>query len=370
MASRTRAHSVAFVFERIVVGYAGDRAGRDGVLLASRLAALTHASVTVAFPYHPLFATVPADVAEERARGELQAMLGTDPMLERARFRWCNSSWPIRALHELAEYEAAELIVFGAAPERLGRRHVDLMERMVHGAPCAVAVAPDRYTESPSPAIRRIGVGFADTAEGRAAVAAASELAQLTGEPLEIISGSGLTGALASYAAMSAALPEAEREMYEEAMAASKRIASEVGNASVEVHPGEPARVLLDSARTLDLLVLGSRGYGPLRHALLGGVSAEVMRNASCPVLVMPRRGDEERRRTRRRSRACAAVAHLPGCPWPRMSRASVVSRNPQRHFPGWRAARESLASVPWQPVISALFPTVRLRSRASRSRW
>ncbi len=290
MASRTRDRTVAFVFKRIVVGYAGDRAGRDGVVLASQLAGLTNAAMVVAFPYHPLFASVPADVAEQRAREDLRAMLGPDPALEAARYRWCNSSWPIRALHELAEYEGADLIVFGAAPERLGRRHVELMERMVHGAPCAVAVAPDRYAEDRPAAIRHVAAGFCDTPEGRAAVLVASELAKLTGEPPAIVSGSGLTGALASYAAMSPALPGAEEEMFEEAMAAATRIGTDLGaGATVEVHRGDPARALLDAARAIDLLVVGSRGYGPVRHALLGSVSAEVMRHASCPVLVLPR---------------------------------------------------------------------------------
>ncbi len=52
---------------------------------------------------------------------------------------------------------------------------------------------------------------------------------------------------------------------------------------------GNAADVLVERSRELDLLVLGSRAYGPVRHALLGSVSAAVMREAHCPVLVMPR---------------------------------------------------------------------------------
>ncbi len=282
--------SVANMFRRILVGYAGDRAGRDGVLLASRLSQLTGASVSVAFPYHPLFATVPSAVAEQRARDELCAMLADDPLPSQARFHWSNSSWPIRALHELAPFEEADLIVFGAASERLGRRHIELMERMVHGAPCAVAVAPDRYGDSGPAAIRRVAAGFVDTAEGRAAVLTGSELAKLAGQPLAVVSGSGLTGPLVAYAAMSPALPEAEQAMYEQALAAAQQITRATGEeARIEVRRGDPVRVLLDTAATVDLLVVGSRAYGPVRHTLLGGVSAPVMRDSRCPVLVLPR---------------------------------------------------------------------------------
>ena len=282
--------SVALMFERIVVGYAGDRAGRDGMLLATRLAGLCSAQLTIVFPYHPLFATETAEAVEQRIRAELQALLGSHPALEHARLHWSNASWPIRALHELAEFEHADLIVFGAAPEHLGRRHLSLMERMVHGAPCSVAVAPDTYADSQPPPIRRVGVGFTDTAEGRAAAFAAGELATAAAEPLSIVSGSGLTAGLAGYAAMSPDLPEVEQEMYEQATAAAERLVDELdAPAHIEVRRGEPTRVLVDATRALDLLVLGSRGYGPLRQVLLGGVSAEVMRRASCPVLVMPR---------------------------------------------------------------------------------
>jgi nucleotide-binding universal stress UspA family protein len=35
--------------------------------------------------------------------------------------------------------------------------------------------------------------------------------------------------------------------------------------------------------------VIGSRGYGPLHSVLLGGVSGRVIRDAACPVIVVPR---------------------------------------------------------------------------------
>jgi nucleotide-binding universal stress UspA family protein len=50
--------------------------------------------------------------------------------------------------------------------------------------------------------------------------------------------------------------------------------------------------VLSARSRDVDLLVCGSRGYGLLRHVLLGGVSGELLRHAECPLLVVPRGGE------------------------------------------------------------------------------
>ncbi|MDR7542975.1 MAG: universal stress protein [Armatimonadota bacterium] len=57
---------------------------------------------------------------------------------------------------------------------------------------------------------------------------------------------------------------------------------------SVEVLEGPAARAILDVSRvrTCDLIVMGSRGLGPLGAALLGSVSLKVVQEASCPVLI------------------------------------------------------------------------------------
>jgi nucleotide-binding universal stress UspA family protein len=278
--------------KRVLFGYAGDRAGRDAAVLAHELARLGTGKLSVAFPYHPMLATVPCEVSEEHVRDELYSLLGESPILDAASYHWANSSWPIRALHELADWERAEVIVFGAAPVRLERRHLSVMERMVHGAPCAVAIAPAGYAETAKHPLRSIGIGFADTEEGRAAVAIAGELAGHCGARLELIAGAGLSPELLGYAAGSPALPEAEAEIYAEAQAAAERVAGELlagHDVVIDVRRGDACKLLLEAGERLDLLVLGSRAYGPIRHALLGGVSAAVMRGSSCPVLVAPR---------------------------------------------------------------------------------
>jgi nucleotide-binding universal stress UspA family protein len=51
---------------------------------------------------------------------------------------------------------------------------------------------------------------------------------------------------------------------------------------------GRPASALLDEANGMqpDLIVIGSRGHGPLATVLVGSVSTEVVDHAPCPVLV------------------------------------------------------------------------------------
>lgn len=60
---------------------------------------------------------------------------------------------------------------------------------------------------------------------------------------------------------------------------------------SVDVHTrcevGDPREILIAYSTRAYLLVIGSRGRGPVRRLLLGSVAAAVTRRAACPVLVL-----------------------------------------------------------------------------------
>lgn len=159
------------MFEKVLVGYAGEAAGHDAIALAAWLARAANAHLTVVFPYHPLLARETGEQVQARIEAEVDEQLaalggsrcqssasaaevspvdagcaGPQAVVE---YLWSSSSWPIRALHELARYKGADLIVLGAAPATLGERlQPSLMERVVHGAPCTVAVAPVGYADS------------------------------------------------------------------------------------------------------------------------------------------------------------------------------------------------------------------------------
>jgi nucleotide-binding universal stress UspA family protein len=66
---------------------------------------------------------------------------------------------------------------------------------------------------------------------------------------------------------------------------------SEVGGEITEAHAraGYPDAEIVDLAEEVraGLIVIGSRGLGPLRRALMGSVSDSVVRHAHCPVLVV-----------------------------------------------------------------------------------
>lgn len=58
---------------------------------------------------------------------------------------------------------------------------------------------------------------------------------------------------------------------------------------------GHPARVLLDQAQRADLLVVGQRGLGGFSGTLVGSVSQKCLHHATCPVLVVPSEGTDDR---------------------------------------------------------------------------
>ncbi len=57
---------------------------------------------------------------------------------------------------------------------------------------------------------------------------------------------------------------------------------------AAEVVEGRPADALSAAGRAADLLVLGSHGHSRVRHTVLGSVSEDCIRKATCPVVVIP----------------------------------------------------------------------------------
>jgi nucleotide-binding universal stress UspA family protein len=198
------------------------------------------------------------------------------------------------ALSELAREEQAALLVVGST----GRGRVDRVltgstaQRLLPGAPCPIALAPRDWTRVP---LRTIAVGFVDTDEGRAALTSAHALAQHYGARLRVIAALHPSGGLD--ASMAVGVKPQRGVRLEGKNRAEVQAALDAALASLpagveveeELHVDDPADTLLRISERVDLLVCGSRGYGPLRSVLLGGVSRRLVDEAHCPVLVLPR---------------------------------------------------------------------------------
>lgn len=279
---------------KVIAGFDGSEEARDGLHLARSLADATGAELIVASAFGPVLAGEGVDLPAIEDRyfadtfEEARAELGRADF-ERRELR--DVSAP-RGLDRLAEAEGADLIVVGSCHRgALGRvLFGSVGERLLYGAPCAVAVAPRGYAGCTHLGRGVIGVAYDGGAESRVALEGAAELARLVGGTLRLITAQtdysflGLSSdrTLDEYT-------EAVRGHYREIQdEARESVGPDVSTTDVLVD-APTAKALIASAVDLDLLVIGSRGYGPIRRTLLGGVSAEVMRGAPCPVLVLPR---------------------------------------------------------------------------------
>jgi nucleotide-binding universal stress UspA family protein len=109
-----------------------------------------------------------------------------------------------------------------------------------------------------------------------------------------LVTGSGMAGGVMS--------PEAFDELEVEASTDATDIASQtrselnLPNAEVKVLRGDPASAICMLAEELDAaaVVIGTRGHGGLKRAVLGSVSDHVVRNAPCTVIVTGPKGGAE----------------------------------------------------------------------------
>jgi nucleotide-binding universal stress UspA family protein len=287
----------------IVVGVDDSPRSEDAIALARALADAAGADVLAvcAFPYddHPdaHFNLAMRPLLQELADNTLEKLC--EPLTDDARVRRLAVAdlSPARAIERVAREEHAALIVVGSSH---AGRHTRLhpgstAQRLFEGAPCPVALAPLGYRLRPHLKLQRVSVGYDASAEGARALSAGLLVARAAGAPLRVIrvfdpdwpvppSMQSLPG----YVRLTPAAEEAARAELERTVAA---LPKDVWAEPAFLH-GEPAHQLAVESEVADLLVIGSRGYGPLKSVLLGGVSRKVVRTAACPVLIVPRGAD------------------------------------------------------------------------------
>lgn len=219
--------------------------------------------------------------AAERVLDEARKLLaGTSVDVD---YRIIASSSVAHGLHDLAEEVGATALVVGAGDSTA--------ERLLSGTVCPVAVAPAQLPAPPG-SIGRIGVAYVDTPDGRAALAEAARLARRTGLALRLFTvvaeGDASTPFIFGRDAERAFLDTA-RETYERALEAAVASVPDV-RADWRIERGDVVQRLA-ALDEVDVLFCGSRGYGPARRVLLGGVSTRLVRKATRPIVVVPRSG-------------------------------------------------------------------------------
>jgi nucleotide-binding universal stress UspA family protein len=289
----------------ILVGYDANTSDRAPVLFGVAAARFTGAPLIVAtvsaaqagadgFDAAQLEEDLLTDASEALAR--VGADLESEGMAIEVR-RLASTS-AARALYEAAEAEDAGLLVVGSTRRGAVGRVLpgSTAERLMHGAPCAIVVVPHEW--QPRGGLRTIGVAYVESPEGREALRSGHAFARRAGATLRVLTVAKV--GLASYGETEARTAEQRGRDFEEVEGEHRVRAEESVRAAVatlgddvpvevDAFLEDPADTLVRVSQNLDLLVCGSRGYGPLRAVLLGGVSRRIAAEAHCPVMVLPR---------------------------------------------------------------------------------
>jgi nucleotide-binding universal stress UspA family protein len=197
---------------------------------------------------------------------------------------------PARILTTLAEGEHFDAIVLGSPHRGVFGRVVigSVAASLLNGAPTDVVIAPKGYAAAEHDTPRTIAVGYDGTQEAKVALQRAEALAGHSHaqirlltvvkppHPVPVMVPAGYTPQYP---------PEPERVMREALDSVDRSLAADTTRLD-----GDPAAELARAcADDVDLLAVGSRGYGPLARVLLGSVSRPLVQKAPCPVLVAAR---------------------------------------------------------------------------------
>jgi nucleotide-binding universal stress UspA family protein len=287
---------------KILLATDGSREAELAATTAAALAKGTDSELHVVHvgPFMPmLFSTMeeePARMAREARKtldgavGQLEAAGGD---VAQAHLRVGGASEEIVAL---AEELGAGLIVMGNRGRGGVRRALmgSVSDSVVRHAHCPVLVVRAASIVFPT----KIVVATDGSKEAELASSSAADLAERTGSELHVVYVGHMPpviyespGALALdrdlQSRMQERAEEGTRTKLDEQVQRVREAGGEVAGAHAKL--GRPDAEIAGLAEELGagLIVLGSRGLGPLRSALMGSVSHSVVRHAHCPVLVV-----------------------------------------------------------------------------------
>ena len=284
----------------IVVGVDGRKRSKDALVLAATLAQHTGGNLQLvhAHGYGPVEHILGDDgyralvrTAFNASFHQVKEVVGESHARQ---MRAIPDASPAAGLERIAESEGAQMIVVGPSRHAgLGRLHPgSVSERLLSGASVPVAVAPSGYSAGER-RLETVACAFDGSPEARLALDWADELARRSNAQLRVVS-VHLPIAFGDLSTDGAFSRESTNDALRDAIEREQLEAITGRRAHAVVLTGNPARELARVSKEVDILVMGSRGYGPVRATLLGGVSQYVIRHASCPIVVCPRGAVEE----------------------------------------------------------------------------
>jgi nucleotide-binding universal stress UspA family protein len=263
-----------------IAGFDGTATAAAAVRLTARLAAGADAQVVVAHAFAPGH-----DIADARAASDELLARVREPGM---RLRSIAAHSAAEGLRDLARHEGAGLLAVGRTHHGpVGRALAESVpDELVSRAPCPVLVVPPGR-RGPTGVV---GVAFDGRDESRAALDVARDLARIMGARIVLL-GVPEPPSFLGTGAVAASRRTLDSELHE----ASERMrlaVEEAGHGSAECRAlhGPVGPALANACRDgIDLLVAGSRGYGPIAAVIAGSVSRHLAHHAPCPVLVVPR---------------------------------------------------------------------------------
>jgi nucleotide-binding universal stress UspA family protein len=277
------------MFENVMVGVDDGQGGRDAIALARQLVD-PDGLVTLAHVYSGELLISGHSAAADEAKHphaldvlkHAREQAGIDAELRTIRGRSSG-----HGLHVLVQDVRADLLVVGSSRDGiLGRVLLaDDTHEALNGAPCAVAIAPAGYAQHPA-RIREIGVGYNDSPESDNAIRFARKLARRYGAKVSAFEAVSLPG----YTFIGGPVPLEDEELDEMVDAARARITA-LGGVEAHAAYGISCDELAVYSGSVDLLILGSRGYGPIGRLVHGSTSEALAESARCPLLVLTRAG-------------------------------------------------------------------------------
>ncbi len=283
---------------RIAAGIDGFPEGRDAAALGHSLAEATGAELMlVAVHSAALLPTPPAlSYRSLRRQSELELREARDSVAPGARTLTATDHSVSRALHHVVQRHHGDLLVVGSSrrgPEGLVQIGKRTRQLLCHFE-CALAVAPRGLHTKSNRGLRHIGVGYDGSPESESALALAVSIAAgaaanlhvqaVVDDRVPVFARSALSGVVE--VEWDETIRTEMDETHTRAVEAGERLGAQL---DVGVARGRPADVLLELSQDLDLLVIGSRHWGPAARVLLGSTGEAIMHDAACAVLAVPR---------------------------------------------------------------------------------